>query len=136
MQSRETNIPETEITFDFVRSSGPGGQNVNKVSSKAQLHWNVGASTVFSGWQKDLIRQNLKSRLTKRDEIVVNCDEERSQAQNKEKALAIFQELINRALEKPKPRIATKPSRGKKEERLGEKKHRSELKKERKKTEY
>jgi len=133
MQSAEINIPETEITIDFVRSSGPGGQNVNKVSSKAQLRWNVGASAVFSAEQKELIRQNLRGRLNKRDEIVISSDEERSQLQNKEKALALFYELIKRSLEVPKKRIPTRPSRGSKEKRLESKTQRSQLKKERKK---
>ena len=132
-EKKEVMIPESEFVIEFVRSSGPGGQNVNKVSSKAQLRWDVGAAAIFSEEQKELIRQNLKGRLNKRDEIVVSCDEERSQPQNKEKAIKIFNELIARALEVPEERIPTKPTRGSKEERLERKKQVSKKKEDRRK---
>ncbi|OGH69308.1 MAG: hypothetical protein A2754_00575 [Candidatus Magasanikbacteria bacterium RIFCSPHIGHO2_01_FULL_47_8] len=135
MQSAEINIPETEITIDFVRSSGPGGQNVNKVSSKAQLRWNVGASAIFSEEEKARIREKLKGRLSKYDEIIISSDEERSQVQNKEKAVALLQTLVRQALIIPKTRIPTRLSRNKKAKRLDEKVRHSQLKKERKRVE-
>lgn len=115
-------IPPAEYTIEFARSGGPGGQNVNKVSSKAQLRWNVGASTVLSDEQKTRVREALKNRLTNEDEILVMAEDERSQAQNREQVIARFQELITQALHVPKKRRPTKPTRNSKEKRLQSKK--------------
>ena len=124
-------IPESEIHINFVRSSGPGGQNVNKVSTKAQLRWSVGESAVFNFWEKDRIREKLKTRLNKEDEVVVSCDDERSQAQNKAKAIHILQTIVKNALKIPKRRVATRPTRASKERRLEAKAKRSHVKKQR-----
>jgi len=77
-------IPSSEFTIEFARSGGPGGQNVNKVSSKAQLRWNVGMSLVLNDEQKDRVREVLKNRLTNEDEILVVAEDERSQPQNRD----------------------------------------------------
>lgn len=122
-------IPASEYTIEFARSGGPGGQNVNKVSSKAQLRWRVGASTVLSDEQKARVREKLKNRLTNNDEILVVAEDERSQAQNREQVIVRFQELIARALHIPKKRRPTKPTRSSKEKRLHAKKIISERKK-------
>ena len=122
-------IPVSEYTIEFARSGGPGGQNVNKVSSKAQLRWNVGASAVLLDEQKARVRVALKNRLTNEDEILVMAEDERSQAQNREQVIARFQELITQALFVPKKRRATKPTRSSKEKRLQSKKIVSERKK-------
>lgn len=111
-------IPPEEITIDFVRSSGPGGQNVNKLSTKAQARWNVGASRVFTAEQKAKIRQKLKNRLNNHDEIVVASSNERSQEQNKNNVLALLQTLVVNALKVPKKRIGTKPTRSSKKKRV------------------
>ncbi len=129
-------IPERELNIEFVRASGPGGQNVNKVSTKAQLRWSVGASPIFSPEQKKRIRQALSNRLTKDDEILISSDEERSQLANKEKAVARLYELVQNALLVPKERKATRPSKSSRERRLQEKSKRSEVKKGRRKIEY
>lgn len=131
-----TLVPLDEIHFDFVASPGPGGQNVNKVASKAELRWNIGESKSITPEQKNLIRLNLKGRLNKYDEIVITAKEERSQIQNKKKALELFQRLIDRSLAIPKERVATKPGRQAKEKRLEQKKRRAELKQRRQKTDY
>lgn len=115
-------IPHSEYTVEFARAGGPGGQNVNKVASKAQLRWSVGASRVLSDEQKVRVREKLKNRLTNNDEILVTAEDERSQAQNRAQVMTRFQELITRALLVPKKRRATKPTRSSKEKRLESKK--------------
>ena len=116
------NIPASEYTLEFVRSGGPGGQNVNKVSSKAQLRWKVGVSNSLTEEQKNRVREVLKNRLTNDDEILVVAEDERSQIQNRELAIVRFQEMITEALKIPKKRRATKPTRSSKEKRLHSKK--------------
>lgn len=115
-------IPESEFTIEFSRASGPGGQNVNKVSSRAQLRWRVGDSLVLSDEQKIRVRELLKNRLTNDDEILVVAEDERSQLQNRERVIERFQELINQALIIPKKRRATKPTKSSQEKRLQNKK--------------
>lgn len=124
-------IPLSEMHIDFVRSSGPGGQNVNKVNTKAQLRWSVGASRVFSWEQKLRLRSKLKNRLNKHDEIVLWYDDERSQSQNKQKVIHLLNALVKSALKVPRRRVATKPTRASKEKRLEHKTHRSKIKRER-----
>lgn len=126
-------IPVAEYRLEFVRASGPGGQNVNKVSSKAQLRWRVGASRVLTDDQKARVRTVLKNRLTSDDEILVVAADERSQLQNRAQVVARFQTLINQALHLPKKRRATKPTRSSKEKRLHTKRVVSERKKARQK---
>ncbi len=111
-------IPENEFTIHFVRSSGPGGQNVNKLSTKAQVHWSVGSSHAFTPEQKWRIRGKLKNRLTVDDEIVVACSAERSQDQNRQRAISILNSLVEGALRVPKKRIPTRPTKTSKEKRL------------------
>ncbi len=127
-------IPASEYTLEFARSGGPGGQNVNKVSSKAQLRWNVGTSLVLSEDQKNRVREVLKNRLTNEDEILVVAEDERSQIQNRELVVARFQELIAQALHVPKKRRPTRPTYGSREKRLQTKKIISERKQSRQRT--
>lgn len=121
-------IPSSEYTLEFARSGGPGGQNVNKVSSKAQLRFNVGASLVLSEDQKNQVRVALKNRLTNSDEILVVAEDERSQIQNRELVVTRFEELIAQALHVPKKRRPTRPTRSSKEKRLQSKRIISERK--------
>lgn len=125
-------IPASEYTIEFARSGGPGGQNVNKVSSKAQLRWPVGASLVLSDEQKNRVREILKNRLTNEDEILVVAEDERSQPQNRDLVVARFQAMIAEALHVPKKRRPTKPTYGSKLKRLESKKIISERKQSRK----
>ena len=125
-------IPFSEFTIEFARSGGPGGQNVNKVSSKAQLRFNVGASLVLNDEQKNRVREILKNRLTNEDDILVVAEDERSQPQNRDLVIARFQELIAQALYIPKKRRATKPTYSSKLKRLESKKIISERKQSRK----
>ncbi len=118
-------VPESELEIDFVRSSGPGGQNVNKTSTKAQLRWNVGRSAAFTEEQKAAIRAAAGNRLTENDEILVAAEAERSQSQNRDAAVARLRDLVAGALSPKKERVATEPSRADRQRRLEEKKHQS-----------
>ncbi|WP_424492483.1 alternative ribosome rescue aminoacyl-tRNA hydrolase ArfB [Salinimicrobium sp. GXAS 041] len=121
-----------EINYKAVRSSGAGGQNVNKVSSKVELHFTVSASEAFSEEEKNFILHKLKSRLTNSGELILQSDESRSQHRNKELVTKRFLNLVKEAVLKPKPRKKTKPSRAAKLKRLREKKKLSEKKNNRK----
>ncbi|MFA6426872.1 MAG: alternative ribosome rescue aminoacyl-tRNA hydrolase ArfB [Candidatus Magasanikbacteria bacterium] len=126
-------IPESELRITFARSSGAGGQNVNKTSTKVIIHWNVGASAVLLDEQRQRIRVVLRNRLNSEDEIVVMSEEERSQIQNREIATVRLQKLVNEALYIPKKRKPTRPTYASKLKRLTTKKIRSDVKKYRKK---
>lgn len=117
-----------EVTYKAVRSSGAGGQNVNKVSSKVELHFDLPASMAFSDAEKNRLQKKIHSRLTKNNELILQCDESRSQHKNRELVTRRFVELIREGLKKPKPRKKTKPTKAAKLKRLREKKHRSEKK--------
>lgn len=117
-----------EISYKAVRSSGAGGQNVNKVSSKVELHFSIPASHALSETEKERALKKLASRLTKSEELILQCDESRSQHKNKEIVTQRFIELLKDSLKKPKPRKKTKTPRAAKLKRLREKKMRSEKK--------
>lgn len=129
-------IPFDEIHINFVRASGPGGQNVNKTATKAQLRWHVGSSRAFSLQEKEHLRACLRNRINNHDEIVISSSAERLQTQNKKTALKRLQQLVRRALVVSKKRTTTKPPRTAKLRRLETKKHISILKKLRKKVNY
>ena len=122
-----------ELTFKAVRSSGSGGQHVNKVSSKVELHFFIENSSVLSENQKLLLFNSLKSRLTNDKELILQCDESRSQHKNKELVIKRFFELIKRGLIVPKKRKPTKIPKSVIRKRLKNKKYRSERKSTRKK---
>ncbi|PIP60146.1 aminoacyl-tRNA hydrolase [Candidatus Uhrbacteria bacterium CG22_combo_CG10-13_8_21_14_all_47_17] len=124
-------VPESEFEIQFARSSGPGGQNVNKTSTKAQVRWNLEASQSFSEEEKDVLRERLASRLTKRGELVIASMKERSQLLNKERAIARLQSLVAEALIPETKRVPTKPSRSAKRKRLEQKSKRADIKKSR-----
>lgn len=121
-----------ELQFKAVRSSGAGGQNVNKVASKVELHFQVEDSEGLSDEEKDLIFKKLKSKITNANELIIQCDESRSQHQNKEIVIKRFFEILKESLKKPKPRKKTKPSKASKLKRLREKKINAEKKNNRK----
>lgn len=120
---------DSEFEFSMSRSSGPGGQNVNKVNSKVQLKFNVVESTLLSEEEKALLQKKWASKLDSSGAIMIQSQEKRSQLQNKELVLRKFYELLGRAYEKKKIRVATKPSKSAIEERLKAKKAQSEKKK-------
>ena len=113
---------QTEITYKTSRSGGKGGQNVNKVSSKVELLFNINESGLFTEEEKLLLADKLQNRLNKDGLVQVICDEERSQYLNKEKAIERLILLLTKALQKPKVRKPTKVSKAAKAARLDNKK--------------
>lgn len=121
-------VPETELHIDFVRSSGPGGQNVNKTATKAQLRWPVGASRAYTEDQKAHIRAGAGKRLNADDEIVLWADTERSQPQNRAAVIKRLQRLVEAALTPRKARKPTRVTRAQKQKRLEEKRRQADKK--------
>jgi ribosome-associated protein len=101
---------DDELEFSFVRSSGPGGQHVNKVSTKVRLRFSVTNSKILEDEQKTRLLTKLKSKLTTDSELIVDYDASRSQTRNKKEVTKVFYTLLNRALTKSKPRRPSTPS--------------------------
>ncbi|MCU0334560.1 MAG: aminoacyl-tRNA hydrolase [Chitinophagaceae bacterium] len=118
-----------EVQFRFSRSGGAGGQNVNKVETAATAFWNIGESQLLDTAQRELLLEKLAHRLAGDGVLIVKSQEHRTQLANKEAALKKLQQLVHKALEKRKPRIATRASKASKEKRLQQKKQRSDVKK-------
>jgi ribosome-associated protein len=125
----------SELNFKAVRSSGAGGQNVNKVSSKVVLAFDLKASQALSDEEKALIETKLAARLTSDLILILNCDEDRSQLKNKVIVIKRFLDLIKKALVVAKPRKATKVPKAVIKKRIKDKKNLSEIKASRKKPE-
>jgi ribosome-associated protein len=132
----ETDKLISELQFKAVRSSGAGGQNVNKVSSKVVLSFDLKNSNVFTEEEKMLLEINLTSRLTNDQILILNCDEDRSQFKNKEIVIKRFLTIIKQGLFIPKIRKATKTPKSVIRKRLKDKKTIAETKKNRKKPEF
>lgn len=122
-----------ELVFKAVRSSGPGGQNVNKVASKVVLSFDLMRSNAFSEEEKTLLRTQLSSKLTNEEQLLLTCDEDRSQIKNKEIIIKRFLALITKALVVPKTRKPTKIPRSVIEKRLKAKANNAWIKQNRKK---
>jgi ribosome-associated protein len=121
-----------ELSFKTSRSSGAGGQNVNKVETSVTVLWNVLESGFFNEDQKDLIQNKLKNRINADGVLFLTVSESRTQLANKNKAVEKILDLVNHALIIPKKRLATKPSRNQKQKRLDTKKKLSDKKENRK----
>lgn len=131
----DIEIPEEEMVFSVARSSGPGGQNVNKVSTKVILKWPFQDSNVVDDEQKEKIAAKLANRINKEDELIIQSSETRSQLQNRQRAIFRLHEVVNKALEEKIQRKKTRPSRAAKEKRLREKKITSRKKEQRRQVE-
>jgi ribosome-associated protein len=127
----KNRISESEFLILTSRSSGPGGQNVNKVNSKVEIHFNIQLSSGLSTSEKELIFKNLKNRINSAGELVIRSQSERTQLSNKKKAIEkLFMLISSGLIEKPE-RKPTGPTGKSKARRLDEKKKRGNLKKSR-----
>lgn len=121
-------IPGADLSFSMACSSGPGGQNVNKVSTKVQLRCAVDQTVALSLGQKLRLRASYPSHFTTSGELIITCDETRSQQTNKERAIERLRSMVLAVRFPPRLRKKTQPTRASRERRLSEKKARSSVK--------
>lgn len=130
MPSREINsaLIFSELQFTTSRSSGPGGQHANKVETRVQVRFNVFQSEILTEEERETIKTKYANKLTNEGDLIVACEDKRSQLKNKEIALKKLNAMLNKAFEKPKIRKPTKPSKTAKAKRLTNKKIHGEKK--------
>ena len=129
--TQELKIPLSQLQFTFVRSSGPGGQNVNKVSSKAVLRWDVTASELLDADSIARLAVSFPTYLTKDGELVISSQRTRDAIKNREDCLEKLKTMLLVAIKKPKRRIPTRPTKGSVQRRLNAKARHSQKKRER-----
>lgn len=128
MAKRQVHIDRNEFRFIFARSSGPGGQNVNKTNSKATLFWNVDESPSITEDVRTRFRDLYPNRINDENEVVISSDETRDRAQNQERCVEKLMQLLDVAANPPKSRTATKPTRASKRRRVEDKQRRGAIK--------
>jgi ribosome-associated protein len=133
MQIGSLTIPDEELHFSFARSGGPGGQNVNKVASKAVLHWDLAANTSLPPEVKERLRAREANRLTAEGVLVIQSQRYRDQPRNIEDCRDKLREMVTLALSVPRRRKATRPTRGARERRLEGKRQQAQRKARRRK---
>ena len=121
-------IPGSELRFTASRSGGPGGQHVNKTSSRVTLHWDLSNTDALNSQQRARVMRRLRNRLTRDGDVLVHVDDNRSQHRNKEIARQRLADAVRSALVERKKRIPTSVSKGAKKRRLETKKRRSSIK--------
>jgi ribosome-associated protein len=122
-----------ELTYSASRSGGPGGQNVNKVSTKVELRFNIPESALLNDAEKERLLQKLANQINSAGELILVSQSERSQLKNKEKVTEKFYQLLDKALRVPKKRLRTAPTKASREKRLEGKKIQSQIKESRRK---
>ncbi|MGM9507525.1 alternative ribosome rescue aminoacyl-tRNA hydrolase ArfB [Larkinella sp. GY13] len=125
-----------ELQFQFARSGGKGGQNVNKVATKAELYFDIPHSVVLTEEEKAVLLEKLVNKITTEGVLVLYHQTERTQLGNRDKVTEKFYQLIRKAFEKEKPRKATRPTKASRDEKLVSKKKRGEIKERRKKVDF
>ena len=128
MSPIKIEIPENEIVFDFIRSTGPGGQNVNKVSSAVQLRFNIHNSSILTGDHKVRLVKKAGRKVNKNGVLIIKAQRFRTQQNNRMDALRRLESLILQTINKPKVRLKTSPSKKTIEKRLTSKRKRSATK--------
>jgi ribosome-associated protein len=128
---RGLTLPGHEIGESASRASGPGGQHVNKTSTRVTLRWNARQSSALSPTQRRRLLRRLASRLTRSGELLVHASQRRSRARNRELARERLAQLVREAVVAPRPRVATRPSAGSKARRADAKRARSGVKRSR-----
>lgn len=117
-----------EITFEFTRSRGAGGQHVNRTESAVILRWNLIETKAYTGLIKDRLINKLSNQLTKEGELLIRAETHRDQDSNRKEAIRRFEEILEKALFVPKKRIKTKPTKSSQRKRLDSKKKDSQKK--------
>jgi ribosome-associated protein len=121
-------VPDAEIGIDYIRSPGPGGQNVNKLATAVQLRFDVAGSSVLDDWSRTRLATLAGRRLTREGWLVITAHRHRTQEANRRDAMERLADLIQQARVRPKVRRPTKPTRASKERRLEGKKQRTQVK--------
>ncbi|MBU1261201.1 MAG: aminoacyl-tRNA hydrolase [Planctomycetes bacterium] len=133
--NNKIQIPQNEVIFKASRSSGPGGQNVNKLNTKISAEVDIANCSFLKVEQKTIVLRKLAARLTKDNRLIVESQKFRSQKANRDSAVEKLERIIENALKKPKKRRLTKPTKTSVEKRLKSKKLKSLLKQQRRKVE-